>query len=622
MLITDYRKGSGTSGGSITPGLLVTLLTLVLVQIGFGSGDIVHILNGALVDTDAYMRLNRVRLLWESGAWFDSTDPRISPPHGLVLHWTRPMDVILLAGALPLTPFLGFEGALHWWGVLVGPFLQVVFLLALLWASAPLLTGPWRWLIALFSLAQPAVLGAFVLGRPDHHGLLALWLVVAIGFTVRLLLKPERLGYAIGAGAVAAVGLWISVETLPATTLAIASLGLYWLFGDHRMARAGARYAAALFVTLLAALVVERGGSAFIGSEFDKVSGAHALLFGLNLLFWSGADVAARLRGDALGRTGRLAWAVVGGSGAGLVLWYMEPGFFGSPIAQIGEFYQALVESRQVIETHPLLPFGPGGAWTWSSAVARPIHWLGIGIPALPWLAYLIATRPGQRKAWVYLGLGALMFLSLAVSQVRWSSYAEIYVLVPYGSLAAATLTAIGERLRQPILTIVRPLMIIGLSVWFLLPTVGTKLGGETAPQPVSLGCPLKDLSRVLAAPDGWGTAPKRVMALLDFGPELMYRTPHNVFSIPNHRYQPGFAATHRIMKADKPVKAEALIRANQVDLIVLCPGPGERFIYDSGQETFYKALVRGEVPDFLMPVPLPEPLDRSFKVFSVRPRS
>ena len=30
--------------------------------------------------------------------------------------------------------------------------------------------------------------------------------------------------------------------------------------------------------------------------------------------------------------------------------------------------------------------------------------------------------------------------------------------------------------------------------------------------------------------------------------------------------------------------------------------------------------LARGDVPGFLAPVPLPEPLGRSFKVFSLRP--
>ncbi len=620
MADNQHPLARQSGGETLAAGLAVTLLTLALVQVGFGGGDIVQVLGGNLVDTDAYMRLNRVRLLWETGPWFDSADPRISPPHGLVLHWTRPMDMVLLAGALPLTPFLGFPAALHLWGVLVGPFLQVVSLLALLWAAAPLLDRPWRWLIALFSIAQPAVLGAFVLGRPDHHGLLALWLIVSIGFTVRLLLAPERHAHAVGAGVVAAIGLWISVETLPVTALTVLALGIFWLRGEPRMARAGARHGLALFVTLLAALVIERGGGAFSGSAFDRISVAHAVLFGLNGLFWWGALGARRLRGNAQGRAGRLAWAVIGGGLGGLVLWITQPGFFASPLAGMGAVYQAILTSGLVIEFQPLLPLEAGGAWTWSSAVARPVHWLGIGIPALPWIGYRIATRPDERRAWVFLGLGALTFVALAIWQVRWSINAEIFLLVPYAGLAAAALTTIGTRLRRPALTIVRPLAIIGLTVWFLLPTVATRMGGESAPQPVSLGCPLKELSKVLAAPDGWGATPKRVMALIDFGPELLYRTPHAVFSIPNHRRQPGIAATHQIMTAEAPQAAEALLRQNRVDLIVLCPGPAETFLFGGGGETFYKALARGEAPGFLAPVPLPEPLGRSFKVYSVRP--
>ena len=79
------------------------------------------VLDGALADPDAYMRLNRVLHLHDGGSWFDSREPRINPPEGHVQHWTRALDALLLAGAWLLEPLLGFERALHLWGVLISP---------------------------------------------------------------------------------------------------------------------------------------------------------------------------------------------------------------------------------------------------------------------------------------------------------------------------------------------------------------------------------------------------------------------------------------------------------------------------------------------------------------------
>lgn len=63
------------------------------------------------------MRLLRVERLIETGAWFDHTIPRSNAPYGETLHWTRPLDVLLVAGAAPLAPVLGWREALFAWGV-------------------------------------------------------------------------------------------------------------------------------------------------------------------------------------------------------------------------------------------------------------------------------------------------------------------------------------------------------------------------------------------------------------------------------------------------------------------------------------------------------------------------
>ena len=79
---------------------------------------------GNLVDSDGYARLVRIQRLLETGAWFDFGLPRANRPDGGTLHWTRPLDVLLIILALPLAALIGFSKTLFWAGVLVGPLLM------------------------------------------------------------------------------------------------------------------------------------------------------------------------------------------------------------------------------------------------------------------------------------------------------------------------------------------------------------------------------------------------------------------------------------------------------------------------------------------------------------------
>ena len=79
---------------------------------------------GNLVDSDGYARLVRIQRLLETGAWFDVGLPRANRPDGGTLHWTRPLDVLLIILALPLAVLIGFSKALFWAEILVSPLLM------------------------------------------------------------------------------------------------------------------------------------------------------------------------------------------------------------------------------------------------------------------------------------------------------------------------------------------------------------------------------------------------------------------------------------------------------------------------------------------------------------------
>ena len=97
-------------------------------------------------------------------------------------------------------------------------------------------------------------------------------------------------------------------------------------------------------------------------------------------------------------------------------------------------------------------------------------------------------------------------------------------------------------------------------------------------------------------------------MAFADYGPELLYRTGHSVLSIPNHRPQPGFAATYRVLTAPADADGASHSGGHRVDLILLCPSEVERSIFTppaAAAATLYERLVDGAPPAWLRPLPL-----------------
>ncbi|MFQ6018438.1 MAG: hypothetical protein ACE5KF_09595 [Kiloniellaceae bacterium] len=619
----DKSRGEG-----LGPALLFVILLILVSQAGLVVRGDPPILDGGLTDPDGYMRLNRVQGLWQTGAWFDPVYPRINPPAGHAQHWTRPLDMLLLAGAWLASPVLGFEKGLFWWGVLISPVLQILSLFALAWAAIPVLGRQWLWLLGIFFVVHPGVFQAFMIGRPDHQSLILLLCMLLIGLTIRLLLEPERGNRAIWAGVVTALAIWVSIETMLVVAIAIASLGLFWLSGDRRLARILLLHAVAVFLTLAAALLVERGVSRYATAEFDTFSIAHVFLFGLNLALWFTVESLQRLGAVLDAVPGRLLCALLGAVGGGLVLWLVQPGFFESPLAHVDDLYRR-VRLVHIKELEPALALtGPGG-WTWQETVAKPIFWLGTAVPAVPWLIRRMFTgTEAERRVCVFFALGIAVFVPLTIAQLRWVPYAEIFLLVPYAWLAGAVLDRVVVRLDGRFVGLARPLLVAAFCLWFYLPKLVSNIsiasgpgGSEAVVKETELLCPIKPLAEYLSDPTGLGAAPKRLLAFVDFGPELLYRTPHSVLSIPNHRFQPGFTASYRIMTATDFSRSQALLRAFKVDLVVICPGSVEASLYDtgSGELTLYQALSTGGHPGFLEPVALPEALSPSFKMFAFR---
>ncbi|MDD4617476.1 MAG: hypothetical protein PHW76_10315, partial [Alphaproteobacteria bacterium] len=85
-----------------------------------------------LRDPDHYMRLNQVVNWLQGQSWYDLSVPRMSPGAHTVVHWSRLIDIPIVAIALPLTHWLSVNDAA----------LAASFVVPFLWLGALLLLSP------------------------------------------------------------------------------------------------------------------------------------------------------------------------------------------------------------------------------------------------------------------------------------------------------------------------------------------------------------------------------------------------------------------------------------------------------------------------------------------------
>ncbi|HSS63418.1 MAG TPA: hypothetical protein VLS27_03230 [Gammaproteobacteria bacterium] len=531
------------------------------------------------------------------------------------------MDAVLIIGALTLSPILGFALGLHWWGVVVSPLLHLAAALTMLWAARPLLRRDQLWLAGFFFAIQPGVIGYLQFGRPDHHGLLILTSVLYLGAGLRVVTGASCPRNTLIMGFVGSFGVWVSIQFLSVLVIPLVALGLFWLAGVRATVPAARRLSTGLVVGTAAALALERGWSRLMVQEFDTLSISHLLLFGLTLVFWVGLEVQQRRCTWPLSLGRRIGIAVLGSGVFLSLLWLLAPDFFASPLAEVDPLYRA---KRLVLikELQPAILFGPDGVWTWSKTVSRPLFWVGISLPALPWLLYRLRWGSAtERRLYLLLGLGAAVHLPLALNQLRWTPEVAVFLAPVYAALAAALLDVLVGRLRPALVPIARPLATSVLGLWIFIP-----LGWSLSAARVSTSdaeqsaCRPETLARWLGDPQAAGQTPKHLLVFPDLAPRLLYRTPHAVNAIPNHRSQPGFAAAIRIMTATDFTEAAVLLRARGIDAIVTCPGPLEDRLYKvaDGEPTLYRALKKGQPPPFLEPVEASKSQLGGYKVFSV----
>lgn len=586
--------------------------------------------------TDTYMRMVRVREWLADGAWYETFSARSNWPYGETLHWTRPMDLALVALGAPFWPFVGLHKALYIAAVIIGPLLMLAAIGLLLWGTRAILDDRGRVILVILFALQPMVQSTFVVARPDHHSMILVAFIGVFAGLLRHAADPARNDKApIWVGAWAAFGIWVSVEALAIELFALAALGLVWVAsGRQPWLDALKRFTVTGALVLAAALAVERPPGQWLSSEeYDRLSTVQVTLLALIALGVTAMGRAnARLPADLQAKPwGRAVVAALAAVAAGLVMAGLYPAFFKGPFGAAMDPRLADLWLSQINEFTPLLKADKDLA-VLALIVLGPALW------ALVWgVRALQRERYGAHTVALVLtvALAVVMFAPLAAHQARWGGYVGVAVVVPWAVLLTDILDWRGgpkaggrsggtPLLRTPLFALVALAHL--LAAWALNTAAGEggagdDTGNTTETLTGKTACRWRALAPVLNDEAFTKDGPQMLFTFMHMGPEVLYRTPHRVVGTPYHRNTEGLMDTFTVFTSEDLRESRAILERRGADYLITCVNAGEEgFLLGFDGDTLIRRIHEGHPPGWLVPMPLPEGLEDDFRVYRFDP--
>ena len=110
------------------------------------------------------------------------------------------------------------------------------------------------------------------------------------------------------------------------------------------------------------------------------------------------------------------------------------------------------------------------------------------------------------------------------------------------------------------------------------------------------------------------------VLAFMDLGPQILYRSRLGLIGTPYHRNGAGIIDGHAMLAGEDDGTAREMMRARGVDFVLLCPGSAERAFYSDrdNKSQLYDRLAAGEPPAWLRSLALPPLLSETFMLYRV----
>lgn len=586
----------------------ISLTLIVAYILGFSP-----VKKGELVDCDCYMHLIRASDLYHYGQWYDPVWIKSNAPFGEPLHWSRPFDVLLLAGAIPGSFFTNFETALFWWGIALSPVLMIFALIALNWATRTILNKDGTFLVILFFFPQTVIRSVFQPARPDHHGLLLLFFVLHIGFMLRLILQPFKRSLCYWAAVASAISIWISVESMVPTCISIGVLGFFWIFKEGDYLRKTVHYTFGLFVFCGLCLIAERPFQYLTLVKYDSISLIYVSIMGFVALFSISASVLNLATVLLKQYLGRLGYSVSGICLIAIAVHLFFPKLYQGPFAEVDPRIMTLW-FKKTSEIASLL--------SGSVSLGTTVQFIGVSAVSFLFLFHLIFLKKdtANRRGWMYITLSSVLLSLIAIFQMRWSIYPYTLFSIVMAELLYRLLNYKNENIPIVWRTIKNSLITLILTLGFLYTGVfAQKILRKPSQEKKYKKPPLSEICDFLNQYQRQDNQSLKIMISPFFAAEILYRTNHEVVATAN-TYGQGILDTYDVISADRDDAAFAILQKRRIDIILLCPASAERVMFSKpGQRSnFYQRLIDDQIPDWLHKIQLPDDLSASFLLFEV----
>lgn len=525
-------------------------------------------------DTDTWLRLTLVRDWLEGGSWYDHGMHRSNAPvGGTQSPWTRPLDVVIAALALPME---GDVTTRLIKAALVLPALwATLYMSGIMVAARRLLPHPDAALMAAAMAAcLPLMWNYFGVANADHHAPLA----ALFAWVVALVLRDTPRALAC-AGALLGLMLWMSPE-------ALIPMGLTLCYVAGRFVWVGRGLRGLLALALVMALVtalavlVERPQEAWFVPLYDSVSVVHVLA--LSLAASAVCAVAVTSPARRAQRMQRVGLALACG-GVGLaVMAAVYPLFFAGPMVGLHPYI-----------IHDFLPRINEAQPLWKQAhvmQAAAVLWQPVlGCLALLLLVRRAAPRVVKAEPLWWVGAGLVLMLCACMVQLRWYYYMAPFLGLMLMLVLAPLMRPTHESVRGSWPARVLEGESEGFAAWLrqtallvvvLVPYVLILFEPEPARRNTVPVATQSDRCELLAT--AWirsgglyrdaGTTPLTLLAPTNLGTQILYFSPHRIIASNYHREGAAIAYAWESMAVTESADLREYLAQRDVDMLLVCP--------------------------------------------------
>ncbi|HEY4070014.1 MAG TPA: hypothetical protein VGM04_00465 [Sphingomicrobium sp.] len=544
-------------------------------------------------DPDDVMRLLQVRDWIGGQSWFDVTQYRLNPPAGVVMHWSRLVDVPIAAVILLTRPYVGEFGA-ETAALVAVPLLTLGIVMLLVNAIGRRLTSSKAALVA--AAATPFSLGALKQMRPmrvDHHG----WQIVMAlaGILAVLDDRPRRSG--VVAGIAMALWLNISIEGLPFAAAVGALFAWRWLQSANEAERLKS-YLASLAISSLLVFGLTHYPSTWLTQPRDVVTPAHLAAFAV------AATIALiTVRPTTVDWRVRLAVLASVGGAALSAIFSIDPHWLKGPFGSLPPLVKEMWYQR-VDEGLPVWQVGWDEA---AAAVAQPLVGIVGGIFAVR------AASGGERERWIGYLLLLLAATAASAYVIRFGTTASIIALPATAYLCQRAYRRARSLSLMPARVVATAGALCIMTPAFAVPLTMAPMNNrlQRAIDAGSACTRRSEVEKLRILPTGQIAAP------VEITPALLLSTSDSAVATGHHRNASGINDVLELFLSPPSEGAKILARRH-VDYVVFCPGAPESIRFaNRGPDGLAAMLQAGKAPSWMQPIEIKDL--RGLKIWRVR---